>query len=184
MGFCMAKDDTIWTAEFTERFKALWGKKTCLQIQKELGISKNAAIGKARRLGLTGNDGKSVWTDAEIARFTEMWNSGASYVAIQRELKKSKDALSNKRAKLGLNPRNSWGCTKNPDRFKLVEGVEKTKTPKPYVPTRPSRYTPNDATCAWITGDVKKEHRYCGDPVFPGKPFCSHHCSLAYVRVA
>ena len=48
-----------WTDERIERLKELWSKgMTASQIADELGaVSRNAVIGKAHRLGLTGKQG-------------------------------------------------------------------------------------------------------------------------------
>jgi hypothetical protein len=43
----------VWSRERTERLAALWAEgKTTGQIARELGVSRNAVIGKAHRLGL------------------------------------------------------------------------------------------------------------------------------------
>lgn len=46
--------ETIWTPELIERLGALWAQGlSTAEIGRSLGISKNAVIGKAHRLGLT-----------------------------------------------------------------------------------------------------------------------------------
>jgi len=39
-------------------------------------------------------------------------------------------------------------------------------------------------TCCWPLGEPgTRSFRFCDDPSEPGKPYCSDHVKLAYVRV-
>ncbi len=51
---------------------------------------------------------KRTWSDADKARLTELWNAGASEVAIQATLNRSLAAIEMVRRDLGLASRNPW----------------------------------------------------------------------------
>lgn len=66
-----------------------------------------------------------------------------------------------------------------------------TRAPEDRPPAAPAGVLFWRATrrqCAWIADDPLKvpaaELTVCGAPVKPGKPYCPHHCSIAYVRIA
>lgn len=54
-GYCGSKGYMVWNDERIEELKALWAEGlTTGEIGKRLGVSKNAVVGKAHRLGLQG----------------------------------------------------------------------------------------------------------------------------------
>jgi GcrA cell cycle regulator len=37
--------------------------------------------------------------------------------------------------------------------------------------------------CLWPTGDPGKDNfSFCEDDTVPGRPYCSKHCAVAYIR--
>jgi hypothetical protein len=48
------------------------------------------------------------WTDADKARFAELWNAGVSDLAIRNTLKRSQAAIERMRMTLGLPARGGW----------------------------------------------------------------------------
>lgn len=51
----MAHKETPWTPELVEKLESLYGTKSASEIGRDLGLSKNSVIGKAKRLGLCQN---------------------------------------------------------------------------------------------------------------------------------
>ena len=64
-------------------------------------------------------------------------------------------------------------------------------TPKPVVVPPPVRVVPPPprpygriVTCCWPLGEPgTRSFRFCDDASEPGKPYCSEHVKLAYVKV-
>ena len=100
------------------------------------------------------------WTSKLVADLVRLWKEGASTAEIGRRLGLSKNAVVGKAHRLGL-------------------------------PQRPSPIKRRSATvtrlagpaCQWPIGDPRKsDFRFCGEPSAPGKPYCEHHCAVAYTR--
>lgn len=100
------------------------------------------------------------WTTELVAELVRLWNEGASTAEIGRRLGISKNAVVGKAHRLSLPPRPS------PIRRQTAK-VTKFSGP----------------ACQWPIGDPRNpDFRFCNDPAAPGKPYCAHHCAVAYTR--
>ena len=151
-----------WTEQRIEMLRKLWGQgQTASQIATLLGgVTRNAVIGKAHRLGLTGRPSpiKREGTEAAAPRRKP---------AAQRRQQPAVEA-----------PRYS------------APAPEMTETrPEPVVAQTKAPSAPRVAaqagskSCSWPVGDPKQPgFHFCGDAAEAGRPYCAHHCGIAYHR--
>ena len=197
-----------WTEERIDRLKAMWTKgATASQIADELGgVSRNAVIGKAHRLGL-----ESRPSPVKPGEEKEKKAKAASAP------KPAKPAPAPKAAPAGPEPREPAGETPRPDSAaaptpsKLAEpgiqyrsvgpggfirqGPGDTQAPIPpapprrLVPAKPSAEVAdktslldlNDRVCRWPMGHPgEPDFYFCGQAANPGYPYCVEHCGVAY----
>ena len=134
------------------------------------------------------------WSDKENAELKRLWATGLSSAKIGKSMGKTKNSIIGRAHRLGLPARPS----PIRDAKSAAIRVEKPIKPKPPIlselpvmkvlpapePVVAPRRTFRKEECTWITGDVKKPGWYwCKEVAEPGKPFCSTHCKIAYMRV-
>lgn len=196
-----------WTDERIEQLKTMWTKgMTASQIAEELGgVSRNAVIGKAHRLGLQSrpspvkaNDGEETTRKAATPRAKP-----ASAAPAAAPVAKPRPAPVRPAAAPAMpaTPRST-----NPDQmpptirsigpggFVRQNPGEQSAPPPPapprrLVPARPSAEIAdktslldlNDRICKWPLGHPgEPDFHFCGEKVNPGFPYCVDHCGLAY----
>lgn len=197
-----------WTDERIESLRTMWTKgMTASQIAEELGgVSRNAVIGKAHRLGLQSrpspvkaNDGE----DAPARKPAAPRAKPASAAPAAAPVAKAPPAPARPAAAptMPATPRST-----NPDQmpptirsigpggFVRQNPGEQSAPPPPapprrLVPARPSAEIAdktslldlNDRICKWPLGHPgEPDFHFCGDKVNPGFPYCVAHCGLAY----
>ncbi|MGX7896075.1 GcrA family cell cycle regulator [Tsuneonella sp. HG222] len=196
-----------WTDERIATLTKMWeGGATASQIADELGgVSRNAVIGKAHRLGLKSrpspvkpNDDKEEAKTAEPAK----------------QAVKAKPKPVVPRAPQAPAPRAPVAASAavpsqplpnpSPDRPKIVsvgpggflrQGPGDQQAPIPPAPPRrlvPAKPNPeiadktslldlNDRVCRWPMGHPgEADFHFCGVKVNPGFPYCVEHCGRAY----
>ena len=154
-----------WTDDVISRLKALWAEGlSTAEIGRRLGVSKNAVVGKAHRLSL----------DARPS-----------------PIRRSVPGEAPKRAAV----KRVIGPTL-PTMAVVAPEPPERKAPS----TAPSAPAPNAAApvlravgrtgggrlvaCCWPIGEPgTRSFRFCDDESLPGKPYCSTHAALAYVKV-
>jgi GcrA cell cycle regulator len=113
-----------------------------------------------------------MWNEEKINRLKKLWSEGLTTGEIGKRLSVSKNAVVGKAHRLGLKGRPS--PIKRPAR-----PTESKKQPEVKVFTLTDL---SSQTCRWPIGDPKHEDfRFCGKPVYTGKPYCAEHCATAYV---
>jgi GcrA cell cycle regulator len=193
-----------WTDERIERLKKMWAAgATASQIADELGgVSRNAVIGKAHRLGLEARPSPvkpgeekekkpaaSASPAAKPAARAE--NSGKRPAAATPEIG---DAPSPVRTPQRVQPEGIQYRSIGPGGF-VRQGPGDTQAPIPpapprrLVPAKPSAEVAdktglldlNDRICKWPLGHPgEPDFHFCGNPANPGFPYCVEHCGVAY----
>ena len=197
-----------WTEERIDRLKAMWTKgATASQIADELGgVSRNAVIGKAHRLGLESRP-------SPVKPGEEKEKKAKAAPAP----KPAKPAPAPKAVPAGPEPREAAGETPRPDSAaaptpsKLAEpGIQYRSVgpggfirqgpgdtqaqippapPRRLVPAKPSAEVAdktslldlNDRVCRWPMGHPgEPDFHFCGQAANPGYPYCVEHCGVAY----
>ncbi|APG62551.1 GcrA cell cycle regulator [Sphingorhabdus lutea] len=194
-----------WTDERITQLTNLWEKGlTASQIAEELGgVSRNAVIGKAHRLGLKSRPSpvrgakaaakkakKPVLKpDAKPEKVVKAVRAAAPISAPQPAAT-SNDATAVEQKKSSLPQMVSIG----PGGF-LRQGPGDQQAPIPPAPPRrlvPAKPSPeiagkttlldlNERICRWPMGHPgEADFHFCGEAVNPGFPYCVEHCGRAY----
>jgi len=193
-----------WTEDRIERLKKMWHEgATASQIADELGgVSRNAVIGKAHRLGLEQRpspvkpgDEKEVRKPAPVAA------APARKSALRAEAPRTaapSPAPASPAAPQPAAPHRSGPEMQyrsiGPGGF-IRQGPGEQQAPIPPAPPRrlvPAKPSPevadktglldlNDRICKWPIGHPgEPDFYFCGQPANPGFPYCVEHCGVAY----
>jgi GcrA cell cycle regulator len=168
-----------WTEQRIEVLRKLWGQgQTASQIAGILGgITRNAVIGKAHRLGLTGRPspikreaGASPQPRRRAAAPTarRMPGAGQPGQVHGQPLPQTHGVSGTQHAPM--------------QRAETNQQITREAPPAPpkQSSTRVASHV-GSKTCSWPMGDPKLPgFHFCGEPAEAGKPYCGHHCHVAY----
>ena len=195
-----------WTEERIERLKKMWHDgATASQIADELGgVSRNAVIGKAHRLGLEQRpspvkpgDEKEVKKAAPAAPASKA--SPPKAEAASPGKTGAAPAATAGTPHASATPHRPTGAelqyrSIGPGGF-IRQGPGEQQAPIPPAPPRrlvPAKPSPevadktslldlNDRICKWPMGHPgEPDFHFCGEPANPGFPYCVQHCGVAY----
>ena len=198
-----------WTDERIDRLKELWTQgMTASQIADELGgVSRNAVIGKAHRLGLESRpspvkpgEEKEKKTPAKAAPASKPAPAKAAApkpapaATKQPAAEAPSPAVAPSGRAPGRDPQALQYRSVGPGGF-VRQGPGDTQAPIPpapprrLVPAKPSAEVAdktslldlNDRVCRWPIGHPgEPDFHFCGKQSNPGYPYCVDHCGVAY----
>ena len=194
-----------WTEERIERLKKMWHDgATASQIADELGgVSRNAVIGKAHRLGLeqrpspvkAGEEKEAKKaTPPAAAPKPAAPKAGAEPPAPAPATVAPTHGHPTPRPQRQLTPQELQYRSIGPGGF-IRQGPGEQQAPIPPAPPRrlvPAKPSPevadktslldlNDRICKWPLGHPgEPDFHFCGEPANPGFPYCVQHCGVAY----
>ncbi|HEY7581496.1 MAG TPA: GcrA family cell cycle regulator [Acetobacteraceae bacterium] len=161
-----------WAEETIFRLRMLWDEGlSTAEIGRRLGVSKNAVVGKAHRLDLP-------------ARPSPIRRDGAGGGARRRSAPR-RVAGPTLPPLSSTSPLSGLAASAGPSVVPHVAVLAVKPAPAPVraAPPAPRPYG-RVVTCCWPLGEPgTHSFRFCDDPSEPGKPYCSEHVKLAYVRV-
>ncbi len=187
-----------WTEERIETLKKMWDSGlTATQIAEELGgISRNAVIGKAHRLGLPARPSPVKPNEArsEAPRPAPAAAPAAPPAASHAAPASAAPAAPRPIPEPRPVPDGPVLRSVGPGGFVRQNPGEQTPPiapapPRRLVPARPSDAIAgktslldlNDKICKWPIGHPgEPDFHFCGDKVNPGFPYCVAHCGHAY----
>lgn len=151
-----------WTAEAIERLKALWAEgHSTAEIGRRMGISKNAVVGKAHRLNLP-------------ARPSPIRRDAAPRPA---PVPRAPRPMSVARA---APPPMLRPAPAAPPAPVVVAAAPAPAVLRAFPAARPRI---GSRSCCWPIGEPGTSgFRFCGGEPMAGKPYCTEHAALAYVK--
>ena len=192
-----------WTDERIEKLTKMWeGGATASQIAEELGgVSRNAVIGKAHRLGLKARPSPVKPNEKEAAAPAPKASRAET---APRPAPAARAAPPRPNAPAAAAPA-ADGSTPLPAPMPRIvsvgpggflrQGPGDQQAPIPPAPPRrlvPAKPSPemaektsllelNDRICRWPMGHPgEADFHFCGEKVNPGFPYCVEHCGRAY----
>src|SRR3954451_23155702 len=190
-----------WTEERIERLKKMWHDgATASQIADELGgVSRNAVIGKAHRLGLEQRPSPVKAGEEKDAKKSAPASAAPKAAAPKAEAPRASAASPASAAPQAGHPtpppqREIQYRSIGPGGF-IRQGPGDQQAPIPPAPPRrlvPAKPSPevadktslldlNDRICKWPMGHPgEPDFHFCGEPANPGFPYCVQHCGVAY----
>jgi GcrA cell cycle regulator len=190
-----------WTDERIERLKKMWADgATASQIADELGgVSRNAVIGKAHRLGLDARPSpvKPGEEKEKKAPASAAAKPSRAEASARRQVPASAEEAATPhppRTPQRVHPEGIQYRSIGPGGF-VRQGPGDTQAPIPpapprrLVPAKPSAEVAdktslldlNDRICKWPLGHPgEPDFHFCGQPANPGFPYCVEHCGVAY----
>jgi GcrA cell cycle regulator len=198
-----------WTEERIERLKKMWHQgATASQIADELGgVSRNAVIGKAHRLGLEQRPSPvKPGEEKEVKKAAPAAPAAAAAPKLAPKPDGPKSAAPAPAPAVAAPAGSAQPA--NPPRsapemqyrsnghggfVRHVPGDQQTPIPpapprrlvtakpSPEVADKTSLLELNDRICKWPIGHPgEPDFHFCGGPANPGFPYCVEHCGVAY----
>ena len=194
-----------WTEERIERLKSMWTEgATASEIADKLGgVSRNAVIGKAHRLGLEARpspvkpgEEHAAAPAAKPAKKEAAPKAAPPPPPVEENIQAQSSVASRPVAPPPQRPTSDGVQYRSvgPGGF-IRQGPGDQQAPIPPAPPRrlvPAKPSPevadktsllelNDRICKWPMGHPgEPDFHFCGDQANPGYPYCVAHCGVAY----
>jgi GcrA cell cycle regulator len=170
-----------WDDELIQRLVSLWGEgHSTAEIGRRMNVTKNAVVGKAHRLNLPARpspirrDGAgSAPRPAAPRRLV-----GPTLPPLPASL--SPDLV--RGMPLPVDPPRVTAPSADPIREARHPGEATAAKPVPVRPAAARSLRP--MPCCWPIGEPgTKDFHFCDAEAIPGKPYCTDHAQIAYVKV-
>ncbi|OJY70461.1 MAG: hypothetical protein BGP12_22275 [Rhodospirillales bacterium 70-18] len=175
-----------WNEETIARLRVLWSEGlSTAEIGRRMGVSKNAVVGKAHRLNLPPRP-SPIRRDGAGGATPRAMPTRRVVGPTLPPLSVSPDAVAEVAPQEGRAALVAAAPVAQP----MSVPVARAAAPAASVPARPVpvRSAPyrntRSSTCCWPIGEPgTRSFRFCDADATAGKPYCTEHAQLAYVKV-
>lgn len=166
------KKGDVWPAERLARLRELWPTMaTAREIGLELGVTRNAVIGQAGRLGLPKRDSAVYGSIANAGR--KMHPTGTGRYAGQEARKRERKAGA---------PRAARPKKVAPPKLRVYREFCGPPAPPPGLDNAKVLVLRGHSECAWPVYEGSAGHLFCCAPTAGKSSYCGHHKAMSIGR--
>ena len=125
---------------------------------------------------------KNTWNDTKLKELEDLWKQGHPISKIGEMLGVSRNSVAGKAHRMGLPKRNSPISSVKKENLPVEKNNENSNLEMPLkIKLRNVQWS--RTKCCWPEGDPKQNNfKFCGQDIFPGRPYCDKHSILAYTN--
>ena len=125
---------------------------------------------------------KNTWNDTKLKELEDLWKQGHPISKIGEMLGVSRNSVAGKAHRMGLPKRNSPISSVKKENLPVEKNNENSNIELPLkIKLRNVQWS--RSKCCWPEGDPKQNNfKFCGQDIFPGRPYCDKHSMLAYTN--
>ena len=125
---------------------------------------------------------KNIWDNAKLKELEDLWKQGHPISKIGEILGVSRNSVAGKAHRMGLPKRTSPISSLKKEKLSDRKNDEKDDKNIPLkIKLRGVQWS--RIKCCWPEGDPKQnDFKFCGQDIFPGRPYCDKHSLLAYTN--
>ena len=124
---------------------------------------------------------KNTWDDLKLKKLKELWSQGHPISKIGEMLGVSRNSVAGKAHRMALPKRTSPISSKKENLSDQKYNEKNDKNIPLKIKLRSVHWS--RTKCCWPEGDPKQNNfKFCGEDIFPGRPYCDKHSLLAYTN--
>ena len=125
---------------------------------------------------------KNTWDDPKLKELEDLWKQGHPISKIGEMLGVSRNSIAGKAHRMGLPKRTSPILSSKKEKLSDKKNNENDNKNIPLkIKLRGVQWS--RTKCCWPEGDPKQnDFKFCGQDIFPGRPYCDKHSLLAYTN--
>tara|TARA_B100001248_G_C27238971_1_gene388453 strand:- start:271 stop:672 length:402 start_codon:yes stop_codon:yes gene_type:complete len=125
---------------------------------------------------------KNTWNDTKLKELEDLWKQGHPISKIGEMLGVSRNSVAGKAHRMGLPKRTSPISSVKRENLSVEKNNENFNINLPLkIKLRSVQWS--RIKCCWPEGDPKQnDFKFCGQDIFPGRPYCDKHSLLAYTN--
>ena len=125
---------------------------------------------------------KNTWDNLKLKKLEDLWKQGLPISKIGEILGVSRNSVAGKAHRMGLPKRTSPISSAKKENLSDEKNNQTTDQDIPLkIKLRGVQWS--RVKCCWPEGDPKQNNfKFCGEDIFPGRPYCDKHSLLAYTN--
>ena len=125
---------------------------------------------------------KNTWDNLKLKKLEDLWKQGLPISKIGEILGVSRNSVAGKAHRMGLPKRTSPISSAKKENLS-GEKINQTSDLDIPLKIKLREVQWSRVKCCWPEGDPKQNNfKFCGEDIFPGRPYCDKHSLLAYTN--